>query len=97
VRLFTRQAVPDHGVFRLLGEHCGEDFDFRLDHQFVYPISQINCYSPLVNPLGHLSPNRSLANLATLYPFDGLSDLHRHFKLAIILGLSECGQNAFVP
>src|SRR5258705_13089729 len=33
--LFTGQAVPDHGVFRLLGEHCGEDFDFRLVHQFV--------------------------------------------------------------
>ena len=25
--LFTGQAVPDHGVFRLLGEHCGEGFD----------------------------------------------------------------------
>jgi hypothetical protein len=37
-----------------------------------------------------------LANLAALYPFNSLSDLHRHFKLAIILGLSECGQSAFV-
>jgi hypothetical protein len=54
-------------------------------------------YSPLVNPLGHLSPNGSLAHLAALYPFNGLPDLHRHFKLAIILGLSECGQSAFVP
>jgi hypothetical protein len=34
--LLTGHAVPDHGVFRLLGEHCGENFDFRLDHQFVH-------------------------------------------------------------
>jgi hypothetical protein len=46
--------------------------------------------------LGHLSPNRSLANLAALYPFDGLADLHRYFKLGIILSFSECGQNAFI-
>src|SRR5882724_6144447 len=26
------EAEPDHGVFRLLGERCREDFDFRLDH-----------------------------------------------------------------
>lgn len=51
----------------------------------------------LVNPLGHLSPNGSLANLAARYPFNGLPDLHRHFKLTIVLGLSECGQSAFVP
>jgi hypothetical protein len=43
-----------------------------------------------------LSPDTSLANPSALYPFDGLSDLHRHFKLAIILCFSECGQNAFV-
>jgi hypothetical protein len=54
-------------------------------------------YSRLVNPLGHLSPNGSLAKLAALYPFNGLPDSHRHFKLAIILGLSQCGQSAFVP
>ena len=56
-----------------------------------------SCYSPLVNPLGHLPPNGALANLAALYPFNGLPDLHRHFKLAITLGLSEGGQSAFVP
>lgn len=50
----------------------------------------------LSNPLSHLSPNRSLANPAALYPFNGLSDLHRYFKLAITLGLPECGQSAFV-
>jgi len=54
-------------------------------------------YSPLVNPLGHLSPSGSLANLAALYPFNGLPDLHRHLKLAIILGLSEGGQSASSP
>jgi hypothetical protein len=47
--------------------------------------------------LGHLPPNGSLAKLAAFYPFNGLPDLQRHFKLAIILGLSECGQSAFVP
>lgn len=57
-----------------------------------FPLAQ----QRLVSPLGHLSPNGSLANLAALYPFDGLPDLHRHFKLTIILGLSEFGQSAFV-
>jgi len=59
--------------------------------------SVVSVSTSLAIPLGHLSPNRSLANLAALYPLNGLPDLHRHFKLAIILGLSEGGQSAFVP
>ena len=60
-------------------------------------VSSVQQYATtLVNPLGHLSPNGSLAKLTALYPFNGLPDLHRHFKLAIILGLSEGGQSAFV-
>ncbi|HSE30066.1 MAG TPA: hypothetical protein VLA93_00665 [Pyrinomonadaceae bacterium] len=49
----------------------------------------------MVNPSAHLFPNGSLANLAALYPFNSLPELHRHFELAI-LGLSERGQSAFV-
>src|SRR6476620_7053283 len=48
--LFTRQAVPDHGVLRLLGEHGGEDFDFRLGHRFVLS-SRIVLSSGISNPL----------------------------------------------
>src|SRR5438132_12345648 len=43
--LFTGQAVPDHCVFRLLGEHCGEGFDFRLDHRFV--LNHLDSTDPL--------------------------------------------------
>jgi hypothetical protein len=67
-------------VFGLLGEHCGEDLDFRLHHRLVltYPDStSINFCNTLTNPLGHLSPNGPLANLTALYPFNGLPDLHR--------------------
>jgi hypothetical protein len=71
-------------------------FDWTIGLYSITPTQLINCLQSLVTPLGHLSPNGSLANLAALYSFNGLPDLHRHFKLAIILGLSEWGESAFV-
>ncbi len=81
-----QEIISTCALFAFLNAHSLEDLK----------IIFASCYSPLVSPLGHLSPNGSLANLAALYPFNGLPDLHRHFKLAIILGLSESGQSAFV-
>jgi hypothetical protein len=57
--LFTGQAVPDHGVFRLLGEHCGEGFDFRLDHRFV--LNRLDSTDPLKLFFGMLRPLRATA------------------------------------
>src|SRR5713101_5934481 len=55
--LFTGQAVPDHGVSWLLGEHCGEGFDFRLDHRFV--LNRLDSTDPLKLFFGMLT-DRSL-------------------------------------
>lgn len=57
--LFTGQAVPDHGVFRLLGEHCGEGFDFRLDHGFI--LNRLDSTDPLKLFFGMLRPLRATA------------------------------------
>src|SRR5713226_9346174 len=57
--LFTGQAVPDHGVFRLLGEHCCEGFDFRLDHRFV--LNRPDSTDPLKLFFGMLRPLRATA------------------------------------
>ncbi len=57
--LFTGQAVPDHGVFRLLGEHCAEGFDFRLDHGFI--LNRLDSTDPLKLFFGMLRPLRATA------------------------------------
>lgn len=64
LRPFARapSQVTDHGVFRVLGEHCCEDFDFRLDHRLV-----LNCpdsTDPLKLFFGMLT-DRSVQQYAT--------------------------------
>ena len=57
--LFTGQTVPDNGVFRLLGEHYGEGFDFRLDHGFI--LNRLDSTDPLKLFFGMLRPLRATA------------------------------------
>jgi hypothetical protein len=76
-----------------IGLHHITERDIRDPPASAFPLAQPR----LVNSLGHLSPNGSLANLAALYPFNRLADLHRHFKLAIILGLSDCCEAGSAP